>query len=428
MQALAFLFGVSALVPGKHFFWGLTYGLLWWVLGPLTFQPLFLGGSFAWDIHTAQDALPALLGHLLYGASTGLALAAFRRDSRFAWTSMRGPLVRGALAGLLGAWLLGIMLNSQDRLMAMNAMLPSMMDSRSRVLAWLITLFIGLLAGVLFAWLYPDVFDGAGAGLIRGTAYGFIWWVAGARTIMPLLSGDGLPWSLSDIQADFATLPGYLIFGAVVALLYHWLHRLVHLLFADDVGTFNREGVGTQGLRALGSGILAGIIGGLLFTIVMVQIGFLPSVANLVGATSALVGFTVHLVIATLIGMSYGLLFRRQSYDIGSALGWGVSYGFFWWIVGALTLLPLLLGDLPQWTVSAAADAFPALIGHLAYGAGLGITFYLLEASYRPWWVSRTEAEAERIAHRKEQILTSAPAIWVLVIMIALMLPVLLGM
>ena len=59
---------------------------------------------------------------------------------------------------------------------------------------------------------------------------------------------------------------------------------------------------------------------------------------------------------------------------------------------------------------------------------GLGLTFYLLEARDRPWWLSRSDSEAERIARQKEQILTSAPAIWVLVVMIALTLPVLLGM
>jgi hypothetical protein len=141
-----------------------------------------------------------------------------------------------------------------------------------------------------------------------------------------------------------------------------------------------------------------------------------------------LTGLIVHLVIASVIGMSYGLLFRFQSYEIGSALGWGVSYGFFWWILGALTLMPLLLGNGLQWTVAAAAAAFPSLVGHLVYGAGLGITFYLLEIRHIPWWVSRSTAEAERVEQRKEQILTSAPALWVLVVMIALTLPVLLGM
>jgi hypothetical protein len=104
-----------------------------------------------------------------------------------------------------------------------------------------------------------------------------------------------------------------------------------------------------------------------------------------------------------------------------------LSYGFLWWIFGPLTLMPVLLGSTPQWDVTGAAGAFPALVGHLGYGAALGVVFYLLEARDRPWWLSRSDSEAERIARRQEQILSSAPAIWVLIAMIALLLPVLLG-
>ena len=104
-------------------------------------------------------------------------------------------------------------------------------------------------------------------------------------------------------------------------------------LFSDAISRHDDEGVRTQGARAVGRGALAGLVGGLLFTVVMLQIGFLPSVAGLIGSTSALTGFLVHLIIANLIGISYGFLFRRQSYDVGSALGWGVSFGFFWWIL-----------------------------------------------------------------------------------------------
>lgn len=46
---------------------------------------------------------------------------------------------------------------------------------------------------------------------------------------------------------------------------------LTRLLFADITLNDDQEGVGTQGLRALGRGIVAGTIGGLLFTVVMVQ-------------------------------------------------------------------------------------------------------------------------------------------------------------
>ena len=126
--------------------------------------------------------------------------------------------------------------------------------------------------------------------------------------------------------------------------------------------------------------------------------------------------------------MSYALLFNRQSFDLGSGLAWGVSYGAIWWLLGPLTLMPLFLGSSPQWTAAFAAESFAALIGHLAYGAAVGITVYYLEARFRPWWVSRSTAEAERIARYKEQIMTSAPALWVLVVVIVVSLPIILGM
>jgi uncharacterized membrane protein YagU involved in acid resistance len=413
---------------GEMLLWGTTFGLLWWLFGALTLVPLIQEGTITWDVHAAQDHLPAMLGSLLYGIIVGLVLAVLWRRVEPDRAPLRGPLVRGAVAGLLGGWLLGTFLNAQNELMAMNAVMPEMMESHTPATAWLITLLIGLLAGGIFAWLYPHPFDGSGAALMRGSVYGFVWWVVGAQTLAPFLSGESPAWALGAVRDDFATLPAYLLFGAGMALIYQWLDRIVHLLFADDLGRHDQEGIGTQGLRALGRGMLAGLVGGLLFTLVMARVGFLPGVASLVGSTSLVTGLIVHLLIASVIGVSYSLLFRLQSYDLGSALGWGVSYGFFWWVLGALTLMPVLLGEPPQWTVSAAADAFPALVGHLAYGAGLGAAIYLLEERGIPWWLSRSEVEAAQIARRQEQILTSAPAIWVLVVVIALTLPAILGM
>jgi uncharacterized membrane protein YagU involved in acid resistance len=413
---------------GEMLLWGTTFGLLWWLFGALTLVPLIQEGTITWDVHAAQDHLPAMLGSLLYGIIVGLVLAVLWRRVEPDRAPLRGPLVRGAVAGLLGGWLLGTFLNAQNELMAMNAVMPEMMESHTPATAWLIMLLIGLLAGGIFAWLYPHPFDGSGAALMRGSVYGFVWWVVGAQTLAPFLSGESPAWALGAVRDDFATLPAYLLFGAGMALIYQWLDRIVHLLFADDLGRHDQEGIGTQGLRALGRGMLAGLVGGLLFTLVMARVGFLPGVASLVGSTSLVTGLIVHLLIASVIGVSYSLLFRLQSYDLGSALGWGVSYGFFWWVLGSLTLMPVLLGEPPQWTVSAAADAFPALVGHLAYGAGLGAAIYLLEERGIPWWLSRSEVEAARIARRQEQILTSAPAIWVLVMAIALTLPIILGM
>jgi uncharacterized membrane protein YagU involved in acid resistance len=426
------LFGLLTLQQrpgaGETLFWGLAYGLLWWLIGPLTLLPLLRGTGLAWDLPTVQTSVPSFLGHLLYGTTVGLALALVRRPWSGVNLSWSGSLIRGSLAGLLAGWLLTIMLDTQDKLMAMNMMLPDMMAVDSRTSAFIATLFIGLLAGLIFALLYPNPFGGIGAGLIRGSVYGFLWWVVGSRTLAPILTGDPLGWSLAAVRSDFATLPAYILFGAILVFMLLLLHRLSRLLFVDDLGRPSQEGVGTQGLRALGRGVLAGTVGGLLFTVVMVQIGFLPIVANLVGATSAATGLIVHLIIAVLIGMSYGVFFHRQSYDTGSALAWGASYGVVWWILGPLTLMPVLLGSPPQWSATFAAESFAALVGHLAYGASMGLVVYWLEARYRPWWVSRSDSEKARAARRKDQILTSAPALWMLVVVIALTLPMLLGM
>ena len=141
---------------------------------------------------------------------------------------------------------------------------------------------------------------------------------------MPLANGDGLRWSVDDVRAGFETLPGYLLFlGALLALFYQWLTVLQRALFSDDVADRAHEGVGTQGLRAIGRGAVAGLVGGLVFTVVMVQIGFLSTVASLIDRESSITGFVVHLAVADLICILYGLLFVRRSNDVGSALGWG---------------------------------------------------------------------------------------------------------
>ncbi len=411
---------------GETLFWGLAYGTFWWFLGSLTLLPLFTGRSFAWSVAAAREQFPALVGHLVYGATAALALVILgaRRHDPGARRLTRGVGVRGVLGGLIGAWLLAATLDAQNG----NPAPSAVMTGDSAVAASLSTLLLGAVAGLGFAALYPRPTGGAGPMLVRGTAYGFGWWVVGALTVVPLLDRGRLAWSLAEARASFAALPGYLLFlGAATALAYKWLSDLARTLFSGEARVAAREGAGAQGLRALGRGAIAGLAGGLLFTIVMAQIGFLPTVARLVGSRSATTGLVVHLLIAQAIGASYGIFFRRQTYDVGSALGWGVSYGLFWWLMGPLTLLPVLLGGSPHWTVAAAEETFPALVGHIAYGAGLGVTFHRLESRHNPWWVARSQAEAARALQRREHVLTAAPALWSLMTVIALTVPILLG-
>ena len=51
---------------------GLLYGLLGWIVGPITLGPLGDGQGPTWSLAEASLAFPSLIGHLLYGGVTGL--------------------------------------------------------------------------------------------------------------------------------------------------------------------------------------------------------------------------------------------------------------------------------------------------------------------------------------------------------------------
>ncbi len=59
---------------------GLAYGGAWWILGPLTLMPLFMGMGFGvnWNAAAATAMLPSLVGHLVYGGVLGLVYAWLR--------------------------------------------------------------------------------------------------------------------------------------------------------------------------------------------------------------------------------------------------------------------------------------------------------------------------------------------------------------
>lgn len=395
---------------GETGVWGLLYGAIWWFLGPLTVLPLLLGRPVAWDLPGAQAVLPSLVGHLFYGATTAVVFVLLRRDARSARPRPRiGTAVRGVAAGL-----------------AVSALLHPALGATGDVTAggWFL---VGAVVGLGYPLVFGAAPERAGPALIRGTAYGFVVWIVGGLTVLPALRGGRLDWSSTAAIGAADLLPGSLLLGAGVAVVFTGLGGLARWLFVDDVRALQVESPGGRGLRATGYGALAGIVGGLLFAVVMVVVNALPGVARLVGAQAPAAGFVVHMLIAQLIGVSYAVLFRRCSFDLVSGIGWGVSYGFLWWVLGNLTLLPVLGGGAPQWSAAGMAVGFPSLVGHLAYGAGLGAVHHRLEDRTNPWWFRRSEFEAARIAAQRDQILGSAPALWALVAFIALAVPVLVG-
>jgi NADH:ubiquinone reductase (H+-translocating) len=83
-------------------------------------------------------------------------------------------------------------------------------------------------------------------------------------------------------------------------------------------------------------------------------------------------------------GAAFSAVFRYQPASPAFSASGGLLFGLLWWIVGPLTATPILGGHLPTWSVREAGDAFSGLIGHVLYGALLGIGFYTLVSLRRP--------------------------------------------
>lgn len=130
-------------------------------------------------------------------------------------------------------------------------------------------------------------------------------------------------------------------------------------------------------LKSLKLGVYGGLAGGLVFGILMGMMGVLPMIGKMVGFPSTTAGFAVHLLISAVIGAGFAVLLGPIARELKGALGAGLGYGLAWWFLGPLTLMPLFMGMGfgVNWNVEAAAQAMPSLMGHLIFGAVLGLTF-----------------------------------------------------
>ncbi len=139
------------------------------------------------------------------------------------------------------------------------------------------------------------------------------------------------------------------------------------------------------------AGIVAGLIGGLVFGIMMQmmtaptpdggQIPMMVMVAMVVGSQSLVVGWLYHLFNSAVIGAIFGWLLGSRIHGYGSGLAWGAAYGVVWWILGALILMPVLLGMSPFAPLlmpPMQPVAIGSLIGHIIYGLILGGAFVWL--------------------------------------------------
>lgn len=142
------------------------------------------------------------------------------------------------------------------------------------------------------------------------------------------------------------------------------------------------------------AGALAGLLGGVVFGMMMQMMsaptpdgGSMPMmamVAKVVRSDNIAVGWLYHLFNSAVLGALFGALLGSRVRHSVSGLGLGVVWGFVWWILGGLILMPLMLGMpafAPLQMPPMRMVALGSLIGHLIFGMITGLAFARLYTS-----------------------------------------------
>jgi uncharacterized membrane protein YagU involved in acid resistance len=379
-------------------------------------------------LDTARSHFPELVAYITcLGVPLGLALgllSTFRADTKQTEFSLARALVVGALSGLIGGAVFGHWMSVGGWYFPLIARL---LNSNSASIGELIHYVFSIVIGCGFGLLFQQDVRGFGSSLGWGAGYAIMWWFLGPLTLLPLAGGGERDWSYKNAANLFGVLVGHIMYGLIVGLVYAFIDK-TWIRFFSQSDPINREpeGPGVRAWHSVKWGAIGSIAGGLLFSLLLLSVGYLPKLAALAGGSSAALGFVVNMVVSAGIGMSYGLLFQREAPNFVSAICWGLLYGLIWWFAGPLTLLPLFLTGSFDWTVDVATALLPSLVGHLLYGAVTATVFFVLERRHSDWLRvdPRWAAREERL---RRPVGTPAPGLWLFVLGLGVLLPIVLG-
>lgn len=127
-------------------------------------------------------------------------------------------------------------------------------------------------------------------------------------------------------------------------------------------------------VKSIIAGAIAGLGGGAVFGMMMAMMGMLPMVAMLVGSQDPTIGFLVHMAISAAIGGAYGLVAGRLPQSALTGILAGAVNGVVWWVLGALLLMPLMLG-MSNMVFQVGEAQWMSLLGHLIFGVVTGLLF-----------------------------------------------------
>jgi hypothetical protein len=437
MSGLAYggLFGVifglffsrRATSPGAGLIWGLAAALLLWIVVPAGILPLRHASHSKNMLSGARASFPQLVAFLIcLGMPVGVTLGTWgefhspTRLPRFSWGR---AIVVGGLAGTLAGFVFGQWVSSGNYF----ALLAGYRELDSRTATAVLHFAVALLIGATFGVLFQKDVRGYGSSMAWGLAYGIFWWFLGPLTLSHVAARLPLDWSAGQGSNLFGSLVGHILYGLMLGVTYGAFDRLWLRLFVhSDPLNREAEGPGLRFIRSVKWGGLAGLAGGIVSSPVLLVTGILPKIAGLDTSYAGARGLLIHLMISVLIGASYGLLFRNEASSLGLGVAWGWLFGLIWWYLGPLTLLPKLLTGQMDWRPEAVSTLLPLLPGHLIYGATTAFVFLMFEQRYTRWLLLDPR-NAAREQRRVRPVGTPAPAVWLFVLGMGVLLPILLG-
>jgi uncharacterized membrane protein YagU involved in acid resistance len=131
----------------------------------------------------------------------------------------------------------------------------------------------------------------------------------------------------------------------------------------------------------IGAGVFAGLVSGIVFGIMMQlmtaptpeggRVSMMVMIAMVVRSQSVVVGWAFHLFVSAVFGAVFGIVLGMRANNYRSGAIWGISYGVFWWVFGALIAMPVLLG-MPPFASLRMPEMRPvamgSLVGHIIWG------------------------------------------------------------
>lgn len=145
--------------------------------------------------------------------------------------------------------------------------------------------------------------------------------------------------------------------------------------------TATRSDVGTEtGLEHWQAGVVGGIAGSILFGAMMaamVPAMLAEMIPALYGLEGELAGWIIHISNGAVLGVVFAAILvaiDRPSLDVGPGVVAGVVYGIVVWAALAVVVMPIWLG-MPEMVPNLDGTS---LIGHVLYGAVLGVVYAIL--------------------------------------------------